>query len=192
MLRLIFLPAMLLLLPLSPPAFAAGSAPDGYFTLQLENDKFVGTDRHYTHGTRLSWVWEDESKVPEWISGLLDGAYIFSTPRKKQMGIAIGQSIFTPEDTLATDLIANDRPYAGWSYLGLSLHAEVDGTFLNRYFQALDTFEIDFGIVGPQSYAKEAQNGIIGVHSAGVGNIYVVAEGERQVVSEKVPIATST
>ena len=160
MLRLIFLPAMLLLLPLSPPAFAAGSAPDGYFTLQLENDKFVGTDRHYTHGTRLSWVWEDESKVPGWVSGLLDRAYIFSTPRKKQMGIVLGQNIFTPENTLTQTLSAGDRPYAGWSYVGLSLHAEVDGTFLNRYFEALDTFEVDFGVVGPQSYAKEAQNGI--------------------------------
>ena len=142
---------------------------DGYFTLQLENDKFVGTDRHYTHGTRVSWVWEDEAKVPDWISSLLDAAYIFSTPKKKQMGFTLGQNIFTPEDTLSSSLIANDRPYAGWGYLGLSLHAEIDGRFFHQSFEGQDTLEIDFGMVGPQSYAKEAQNGIhrlIGTYEA--------------------------
>lgn len=144
----------------SAGAIAQEGGNEGYFTLQLENDKFIGTDRHYTHGTRLAWVWEDENKVPDWISGLLDKAYILSTPKKKQMGFALGQSIFTPEDTLSRGLITNDRPYAGWTYLGLSLHADVDGRFFGRAFEAQDTMVVDMGWVGPQSYAKQAQNGV--------------------------------
>ena len=132
----------------------------GTFTLQLENDKFVGTDRHYTHGTRLAWVWDDEARVPGWIGNLMERAYFFSTPKRKQLGLAVGQNIYTPEDTLSTGLIADDRPYAGWSYLGLSLHAEVDTPLFSRRLTALDTVELNFGLVGPQSYAREAQNTI--------------------------------
>lgn len=163
--RLTFIPALMCaLLGVSlmflDPAQAAPEETSGTFTIQLENDKFVGTDRHYTHGTRLAWVWDDETRVPGWVRELMDRAYFFSTPKRKQLGMAIGQNIYTPEDTLATGLIATDRPYAGWSYLGLSVHAEVDTPLFGQRLKALDTVELNLGWVGPQSYARETQNAV--------------------------------
>ena len=157
---LILLPFLAPFTPAPAAAETEGRAPRGTLSIQLENDKLVGTDRHYTHGTRVTWTWDDEKRVPEWVSTLLDQAYIFSTPKRKQLGMAFGQNIYTPEDTTATGLLIHDRPYAGWTYMGLSLHAEVDTPFFGRDLTAIDTLEIDFGLVGPQSYARETQNAV--------------------------------
>ncbi|MBI1985805.1 MAG: DUF2219 family protein, partial [Rhodospirillales bacterium] len=35
---------------------ASADEPGGNLSLQLENDRIANTDRHYTHGSRLSWV----------------------------------------------------------------------------------------------------------------------------------------
>jgi hypothetical protein len=35
---------------------ASADEAGGNFSLQLENDRIAHTDRHYTHGSRLSWV----------------------------------------------------------------------------------------------------------------------------------------
>ena len=33
----------------------------GSFTIQFENDRIANRDRHYTHGTRLSWTSEQHA-----------------------------------------------------------------------------------------------------------------------------------
>jgi lipid A 3-O-deacylase len=145
-------------------AVPAGAATDDarwVATLQVENDRFVQTDRHYTHGTRLSFAvpgaWLESQK------GLFDGMVAETARRARDLGAAfyddadtrlavglsLGQNIYTPENIGDPGLIARDRPYAGWLYGGVSLHAYTDSR--------LDTIELDFGIVGPAALAEEAQ-----------------------------------
>jgi hypothetical protein len=67
-----------------------------------------------------------------------------------------------------------DRPYAGWLYGAVSLHAETDRHFLGRNGRLLDSVELSAGIVGPQAFGEEVQNNfhdLIGVaRSAGWNN----------------------
>lgn len=73
------------------------------------------------------------------------------------MGVALGQSIFTPDDIAASELITDDRPYAGWLYAGLSLHVEARRRLLGIELDSLDTMELNLGVVGSYSMAEEVQ-----------------------------------
>ena len=140
------------------------AAPGGdrmSITFQLENDLFADTDRHYTNGVRASWISEDQSTVPHWLKKGLGKVYKLSPLENgaidTRYGFALGQSMFTPEDITRSGLIADDRPYAGWLYLGLTLHAATDNKVGGSDFKILDTMELDLGIVGPQAYGEDAQ-----------------------------------
>ncbi len=132
----------------------------------LENDLWgSGADKHFTHGSRLSLVVarervgeagqcrDDRSGFVETVRGLANtlggDALGFKT---KQVSLILGQNIFTPEDISRPELILNDRPYAGWLYLGFGLVAEREGRF-----DPVDTFELDLGVVGPWSQAEYVQ-----------------------------------
>ena len=107
-------------LAMAPAALADGDT----YSVQWENDRIANTDRHYTNGFRLSLVSEAVDSDPEWAKDILETIYPFANLRKGRVGAAFGQSIFTPEDTSATALVVNDRPYAGWLYGGISVHAQ--------------------------------------------------------------------
>ncbi|MDQ8180405.1 lipid A deacylase LpxR family protein [Pelagicoccus sp. SDUM812005] len=140
------------------PALPAQEETNGAVTfgITIENDAFSGTDHSYTNGTRLSWdfakadSYSDIPHLPRWAEKV-------SSLRKEKAGpvahgatISLGQSIFTPKDKEATELLVNDRPYAGWSYLSLALRESKN----NR----TDTLEFTVGVVGPDSYAEDIQN----------------------------------
>lgn len=57
--------------------------------------------------------------------------------------------MYAPEDLERTDLIPDERPYAGVTYLALGFHSKGRGR--------MDTIEIDLGILGPHSYAETVQ-----------------------------------
>lgn len=137
----------------------ADSSGDTY-SIQWENDRIANTDRHYTNGFRLSWVSEARDSDPQWARDLLEKIYPFADLRKGRVGAAFGQSMFTPEDTAATGLVRNDRPYAGWLYGGISVHAETTRSNLAIPLDTLDTVELDFGIVGPYALGRQVQNGV--------------------------------
>lgn len=65
-------------------------------------------------------------------------------------GISIGHQIYTPHDTLAESLITDDRPYAGWLYMGFAFSYKHErlGHFLEFYL----------GMVGPSALGKQVQN----------------------------------
>ena len=119
------------------------------FTLEVENDLLQGDDSDYTHGTRMMWT-TPETLTPKWVSFIPgktpffregEGAYDYS--------FVFGQNMFTPDDIAATNLIEDDRPYAGYTYIGVVGRKTMDGQ---------NTFvEIDLGIVGPCSYAEQTQ-----------------------------------
>src|SRR5690625_7865836 len=64
--------------------------------------------------------------------------------------------MYTPEDMKRTDLIENDRPYAGPLYMGLGWNRRVHPE--DRSYEMLDQRELTLGVIGPMSLAREAQN----------------------------------
>src|SRR5690606_40105975 len=78
------------------------------------------------------------------------------------------------------DLIAEDRPYAGWLYMGFAYNA--------RQEAKMDTVEIDIGMVGPASLAHQAQDFIHDLREIGRASCRERAElsaARRRVASEK-------
>ncbi len=127
------------------------------FTFHFENDLFGGTDRNYTNGIKLSWISPDLSwfhnsdNLPEWGKAVVK-RLLFSDVEDLQRNIvfSVGQNMYTPDNTRTTDLVTDDRPYAGWLYGGIAFH--------NKNYRRLDTIEMQLGVVGPWSFAEEAQN----------------------------------
>lgn len=155
---LMAIPALLLGLPAF--ALAADNRESGIVTLQVENDVVVGTDRNYTNGLRLSylspevapdhWSWKVARKLP-----------IYAPGQKLRFSTAIGQSIFTPEDTEATQLILDDRPYAAWAYGGFGVllyddKRDAAGRPLGT--GQMQSLVLELGVVGPWAMGEEVQN----------------------------------
>ena len=148
----------LCLLSLSLCSLAHGAGKDdagGTLSVYLENDLFAGTDRYYTSGVKLSWSSPDLDKYSDtpYANPLLPLfdllPFINQEAYQKNLVFALGQNIYTPDNTETTALLTNDRPYAGWLYLGVGVvwkNAEVRNALV-----------LNVGVVGSYSYAKEAQ-----------------------------------
>lgn len=130
----------------------------GLLSIIDENDLWsdpMGThqDRHYTHGTKITWVAPD-GWLP-FVTEHLDKIPALGMNRATgNLGFTFGQSMFTPEDTLNPAPIPNDRPYAGWLYAGVLFERRAQHS---DHFATMESFEFDFGIVGHGSLADEAQ-----------------------------------
>lgn len=127
------------------------------FAFSLENDVFAGTDRDYTNGAKLAWdyaeapSYEDIGSLPAWaraVANVQPG--IFNAPDAFGATISFGQSIYTPENKETTELVPDDRPYAGWTYLSLALR--------ERRGRSVDSLELTLGVIGPDSFAEDVQN----------------------------------
>ena len=128
----------------------------GVFSLVVENDSLAtGDDRNYTSGIKLAYVSPAE-RVPDWLQGLGSFTTAISGSEPDFWGVSIGQSIFTPQDIAANPAPPDQHPYAGWLYGQVMIAAEEDGASPDY----LDTFELEFGIVGPSALGEEAQKGI--------------------------------
>jgi len=132
------------------PEQRARNAP--VFTFYFENDYFGGTDEHYTNGVKWSWVGPDLTDWGQkgWRKTFVDALPFVNEPdRQKNIGVALGQNMYTPADTNLTVPDPKDRPYAGWTYLEFS--------FISKTDHVMDTVAIQLGIVGPHSYAEDTQ-----------------------------------
>jgi len=130
----------------------------GFLTFYLDNDLFTGTDENYTNGARLSSIYPSVSldetrfgnvyrgldRFSEWVNARPEGDWRFNT------GLSLTQLMFTAEDTQIALPSDDQRPYAGWTGLGFSLHAK-------NGFQ-VNTIEISIGVVGPYSFAQDTQD----------------------------------
>lgn len=125
------------------------AAASGYWSLQVENDLTAGSDRHYTNGLRLSWL-SGENRVPEVVREAADHIPLFPADSVKRWGLALGHSMFTPENTTTTALVPTERPYAGWLYGSVNVVSDTG--------QRLDLLELSLGVVGPSALAGEVQN----------------------------------
>ncbi|MGP1252929.1 MAG: lipid A deacylase LpxR family protein [Kiloniellales bacterium] len=145
---------------------------DVIVSLQVENDRIAGTDRNYTHGTRLSLLspevnggcgGEDWRRPTETLQSWASAIPFPDPYPNRRWNLAVGQSIFTPENTGAEDLIEDDRPYAAWLYVGFGVVA---------YDEAYENYEavnLDLGVVGPLAQGEFVQNtfhNLIGVPEA--------------------------
>jgi len=136
---------------------ARGAEPQGgFFDVTDENDAWSNLlgqhqDRHYTHGTKAMWMFSEYSLtnvfIPLW--GISNAV--------ASHGILLGQNMYTPEDILDPNLIPNDRPYAGWLYVGLVYQRR--GEFTENC-AVMENFEVNLGVIGPWSYAGETQRAI--------------------------------
>jgi len=120
--------------------------------LQIENDRFTRTDRHYTNGLRASFLSPEDRIQPEAIARLWDALPLPLDRDHRRVEFALGQSMFTPSDTDRADLIRDDRPYAGWFYGSMALLSHGKGDNAD-----LESLELDLGIVGPASLAEQTQ-----------------------------------
>lgn len=129
--------------------------------IYFENDLFSETDQNYTNGIKVSWISpnvsnyiDDENSIlPEWVKQLNKHLTFFHKNHKglqRNVVLSLGQTIYTPLDIDRTDLITNDRPYAGWLFGGIGYHSKDENQ--------LDSMEINLGVIGPASFAHEAQD----------------------------------
>lgn len=141
---------MRLLFILSLIAIVANMANAQALTLKMENDVFAGDDSDYTHGTRIEWDFHD-STAPDWFNSLFGKIPVFWSEKGRfWYTLTLGQDMFTPDNIGASEPIYDDRPYAGYLYLGLA------GRKIVR--ERTTFFEVDIGVVGPYSMAEDVQS----------------------------------
>lgn len=155
--------SVLILLPVA--GFGAEESPTiqkkdpldhGTFSIYFENDLFGGTDQRYTNGVRLGWTSPDlkkfsESGLPAPIGNLAEALpWINQTAYQKNVAIVLGQAMYTPTDIQRTELIEDDRPYAGWLYTGVG--------FIWKNPRVRNSLTLNLGVVGPSAYAQETQD----------------------------------
>lgn len=128
----------------------------GTFSLTYENDLFAGSDRYYTNGIRISWLSPEGDTVRplQLVRDFLD-TVAQDNNKSTRFGLSLGQNMYTPEDRLPTTLITDDRPYAGWLYGGMSIHTVTDH---GKGRMDQESVEVNLGVVGPWSFAEEAQD----------------------------------
>ncbi len=143
------------LLTLLPLARGEDKVSGGTLSLYFENDMFAGTDRYYTNGVKIAWSSPDleDYSASIYASPFLPLfnilPFINGKEYQKNLVFAIGQNMDTPDNTEAYDPVKGDRPYAGWLYLGVGVVWK-DAAVRNSLI-------LNIGVVGPWSYAQEAQ-----------------------------------
>ncbi|EKF74307.1 hypothetical protein A11A3_08910 [Alcanivorax hongdengensis A-11-3] len=126
------------------------------FGFSWDNDLFVGTDRNYTNGVRISWVGEDQGQCDrtasltcgvargvQWLPGIdLDGS-------RQALTLSVAQIMITPHDITRSTPDYNDLPYVGYSNLELGLFSWNDDSLFG--------YGLRGGVVGPDSGAEQSQ-----------------------------------
>lgn len=122
----------------------------------FENDLFFNTDNEYTAGLKLSSVYS-VSKAESLFEKI---PFIHEKSNAHFVSMGITQQIFTPTDTKASELVIDDRPYAGWLYFEYGVHeSSVD---------ELDSLVIQLGVIGECSgaeYIQKSVHGTRGIYS---------------------------
>lgn len=140
-------------------------------TARLENDLFTGTDQNYTNGVAFTLISHDipgrlrpeclpaPIRLHAQLIQFMNPGFWADTNNSaatQNVVVRFGQSMYTPEDYTRTDLIPDDRPYAGLLYMGLAWNRRKHEPESNR--EMLDTREITLGVIGPWSLAEQTQN----------------------------------
>lgn len=143
------------------------SEEHGSWNFTWENDAiaaFSGSDEFYTQGIRLGYDFATGAS-PRWLAAqayglckVVEGGLDIGLPTQDRRawtsGVYIGQHIFTPGTLSDPNLIPDDRPYAGWLYLGerIMVRSALDERRVNYH-----AFDLQIGLVGPQAQGEWAQ-----------------------------------
>lgn len=136
------------------------SAQAGTLSLVVENDSVGGTDRNYTNGLLLGYLFEDRSG-PGFAYDLADKIWGEDEDSPRHFSLALGHSIYTAESRTAVDLQPDEHPYAAWLYIQSGL--------IVSQKNYTDVLKLEIGVVGPAALGEEVQNNfhdIIGVERA--------------------------
>ncbi|MBI1276042.1 DUF2219 family protein [bacterium] len=130
------------------PAEARPVDDKGIVSIVWENDVFANRDNNYTNGFRMAWLSPEYSGEDRFndVAGYL---FPFSPNGKRRLSLAIGQSMFTPDNLKSTAYIPGDRPYAGWLYGSVGAVSDTG--------KQLDNVVLTVGMVGPSSQAEAVQ-----------------------------------
>ena len=131
---------------------AAQAAPPedepGAFSILFENDIFDNTDRDYTNGVQISYTTGPHDAY-SWVVDTARLLPFFAATGEVRTSYALGQNMYTPKDTQLVNPPLTERPYAGYLYGALGLMEKND--------RRLDQLQLQIGVVGPLSLAKDAQ-----------------------------------
>lgn len=148
------------LLVAAPANADDGDERPGSFAVQVENDLFGdGRDQYYTQGLQLTFL-PKEKWEPEWFKHGIEMIPGIDPGDETTFVMALGQQMFTPEDTSVSDPDPTDRPYAGWLFASIGAVVEKPDSNL------LQNVSLDLGIVGPASlggYTQRRWHALIGV-----------------------------
>ncbi len=144
--------ACLLLAAYGLPAMAASltdATPPAGSEIQLfvENDMLARTDRYYTNGIKLGVGLPFE--LLQTPAANMLRSFDPDNGDDVQVGLFLGQNMYTPRDITIAAAQLNDRPWAAWLYLG--------GVAQRARNNRLDTVEFDVGFVGPAALGEEVQ-----------------------------------
>ena len=156
--RRVLFSATVVILSATAAAGQGLTSPQTGIVFYTENDDWppdTGTDKNYTNGFRLTidknrdvfrlhrfsmfrWVPDDEGCA----EAIRDEPCISSA-------FHFGQQFYTPDDISIPTLIPNDRPYAGWLYVG--------GSWRRGNSSRNATTDIYLGFTGESSLAEQVQ-----------------------------------
>lgn len=137
-------------LALSPPIVS----------VRVDNDLFANQDQGYTSGAQLTLVspnlasYTNDPCLPR-PARLLNRYLDIVQPEgfeQQNMIVRVTQGIFTPNDPARSDLVVEDRPYAGLLYVTFGYNA--------RKGDVLRTTLLGLGMMGPSSHAEQVQDAI--------------------------------
>ena len=118
------------------------------FTILVENDIISNTDRDYTNGVQLAYTTGPHDALG-WVVDTARFLPFFASTGEVRTSYALGQNMYTPKDTQLLNPPLTERPYAGFLYGAIGL-MEDNG-------RRLDQLQLQLGVIGPLSLAKEAQ-----------------------------------
>lgn len=135
------------------PAAVPADCPREYvneFQAYVENDKWSGTDRHYTNGLKFGFG-TDAGTLADLINAPSESLLRRLTDGRGcvQLGLFFGQNLYTPRRITVATPQPDDRPWAAWLYVGGVAQRVEDGK--------LQTVEFDVGVVGPAALGREVQ-----------------------------------
>jgi hypothetical protein len=117
-------------------------------SLLFENDVFYRSDRDYTNGVGLAYT-TAPANTPRLVVNAARALPFLLGPGEVRASFELGQEIFTPTDTVARIPPETERPYAGYLWTGVGI--------LTRDERRLDQLQLQLGVVGPASLARNAQ-----------------------------------
>ena len=118
------------------------------FNFYFEDDVYNKTDDGYSAGVRFSslfFIENEDYALYDLLFLDYDKSYSYAT-------FSLTNQIYTPTDINETELIVDDRPYAGWTYFEAGMHK----TSKNH----LRSLILKVGIIGEYALSGQLQNGI--------------------------------